>query len=60
MVAEEKYKLEFGSYDDFEIKVRLAAAVLEDPYFSGGNKAEINLEDTSKTSVRINNQLVFD
>ena len=60
MVAENKYKLLFGTQDEFDIKIRLAAAMLEDDIFKGGSKAIINLEDTSKTSVIIDNQLEFD
>lgn len=60
MVAEDRYKLIFGTQDDFEIKVRLVAAMLEDEVFKSGSKAIINLEDTTKTSVIIDNQLVFD
>jgi len=60
MVADNKYKLVFGTQDDFEIKIRLAAALLDDEMFKSGSKAIINLEDTTKTSVIIDNQLVFD
>ncbi|MBQ7714968.1 MAG: FtsQ-type POTRA domain-containing protein [Clostridia bacterium] len=60
MVADDKYKLLFGTQDDFEIKVRLAVSVLKDEVFASGSKATINLEDTTKTSVIIDNQLVFD
>ncbi len=60
MVAENKYKLIFGTQDEFDIKIRLAVAMLEDDIFKGGSKAIINLEDTSKTSVIIDNQLEFD
>ena len=60
MVAENKYKLLFGTQDDFEIKVRLAVATLGDELFKTGSKAVINLEDTAKTSVIIDNQLTFD
>ncbi len=60
MVAENKYKLVFGTQDDFEIKIRLASAMLDDDVFKSGSKAIINLEDTTKTSVIIDNQLTFD
>jgi len=60
MVAGDKYKLIFGTQDDFEIKIRLASAMLNDDVFKSGSKAVINLEDTTKTSVIIDNQLVFD
>lgn len=60
MIADDRYKLVFGSQDDFEIKLRLAAVTLEDEVFRSGSKALINLEDTTKTSVIIDNQLVFD
>ncbi len=60
MVAEDKYKLLFGTQDDFEIKVRLALSVMNDEVLASGSKATINLEDTTKTSVIIDNQLVFD
>ncbi len=60
MIANGKYKLDFGTQDDFGVKVKLAAEILEDPLFDSGNKAYINLEDTSKTSVIIDNQLVLD
>ena len=59
MIAEDKYKLVFGSQDDFEIKLRLATVTLEDDVFKSGSKALINLEDTTKTSVIIDNQLDF-
>ncbi len=60
MIAEDKFKLVFGSQEDFEIKVRLAVATLEDDMFKTGTKALINLQDTTKTSVIIDNQLEFD
>ena len=60
IVAEHKYLLFFGSEEDFEIKVRLASAILEDDLFKTGIKAIINLEDTEKTSVIRDNQLVLD
>ncbi len=60
MVAENKYKLLFGTQDEFDIKIRLAVAMLDDDIFKGGSKAIINLEDTTKTSVIIDNQLEFD
>lgn len=60
MVADDKYKLIFGSQDDFQIKLRLAAATLKDEIFKSGSKAVINLEDTTKTSVIIDNSLTFD
>ena len=60
MVAQDKYKLVFGTQDDFEIKVRLAVATLEDDMFKTGTRALINLQDTTKTSVIIDNQLEFD
>ena len=60
MVAQNKYKLLFGTQDEFDIKIRLAVAMLEDDIFKGGSKAIINLEDTTKTSVIIDNQLEFD
>ena len=60
MIAEDKFKLVFGTQEDFEIKVRLAAATLEDEMFKTGSRALVNLQDTSKTSVIIDNQLDFD
>ena len=60
MIAEDRYKLVFGTQEDFEIKVRLAAATLEDEMFKTGSRALINLQDTTKTSVIIDNQLEFD
>ena len=60
MIAEDKFKLVFGTQEDFEIKVRLAVATLEDDMFKTGTKALINLQDTTKTSVIIDNQLEFD
>ena len=60
MVADNKYKLLFGTQEEFDIKIRLAVAMLDDDIFKGGSKAIINLEDTTKTSVIIDNQLEFD
>lgn len=60
MVAESKYKLEFGSQDDMAVKLKLAQAILEDVIFNSQNKAVIDLTDTSKTSVIIDDQLVLD
>lgn len=60
MVAENRYKLEFGSQDDLAVKLKLAQAILNDVIFNSQNKAVIDLTDTSKTSVIIDDQLVFD
>ncbi|MBR6916752.1 MAG: FtsQ-type POTRA domain-containing protein [Clostridia bacterium] len=60
MVAENKYLMMFGTQDDMEIKLRLADAMLKDEVFDSGSRAIINLEDTTKTSVIIDNQLTFD
>ncbi len=57
MVAMGRYQLDFGSQDDFGVKMKLAEAILEDPIFNPQNKAIIDLSDTSKTSVIIDNQL---
>ncbi len=60
MVAESRYKLEFGSQDDMAVKLKLAQAILDDVIFNSQNKAVIDLTDTSKTSVIIDDQLVLD
>lgn len=60
MTVDGLYKLEFGTQDEMDIKIRIAAAVLKDSMFEAGNKAYIDLTDTSKTSVIIDNQLVLD
>lgn len=60
MTVDGLYKLEFGPQEEMDIKIRIAAAVLKDPMFESGNKAYIDLTDTSKTSVIVDNQLVLD
>ncbi len=60
MVALDRYRLDFGSQDDLGVKMKLAEAILEDSIFNPENKAIIDLTDTSKTSVIIDNQLEFD
>lgn len=60
MVCDGKYLLNFGESEEMDIKMKLAAAVLEDDLFSGGNKATVDLSDTSQTSVIVDNQLVLD
>ncbi|MBE6562472.1 MAG: FtsQ-type POTRA domain-containing protein [Ruminococcaceae bacterium] len=60
MVALGRYKLDFGSQDDLGVKLKLAEAILEDPIFNPENKAIIDLADTAKTSVIIDNQLELD
>jgi cell division protein FtsQ len=60
MVCDGKYLLSFGEYEEMDIKIKIAAAVLEDELFSGGNKATVDLSDTSQTSVIIDNQLDLD
>lgn len=60
MTVDGLYKLEFGSQDDIDIKLRLASAVLKDSMFNSGNKAYIDLTDTTKTSVIVDNQLEID
>ena len=60
MVALGRYKLDFGSQDDLGVKLKLAEAILEDPIFNPENKAVIDLSDTAKTSVIIDNQLELD
>lgn len=60
MVCDGKYLLNFGENEEMDIKMKIAAAVLEDELFSGGNKATVDLSDTSQTSVIIDNQLVLD
>lgn len=60
MAADNMYRLEFGTQDYLDVKLRLAASVLKDELFNSGNKAYIDLRDTAKTSVIIDNQLVFD
>lgn len=60
MVADGKYKLDFGTQEDFSVKVRLAVEILDNAVFDSGNKAYINLKNTSETSVIIDNQLELD
>ena len=60
MVCDGKYLLSFGESEEIDIKMKIAAAVLADELFSGGNKATVDLSDTSQTSVIIDNQLVLD
>lgn len=60
MIADGKYKLDFGTQEDFSVKVRLASEILENSLFESGNKAYINLKNTAETSVIIDNQLVLD
>lgn len=60
MTVDGLYILEFGAQDEMDIKIRLAVAVLKDQMFDGTNKAYIDLTDTSKTSVIVDNQIVID
>ncbi len=60
MVCDAKYLMKFGACDDMDIKLKLASEVLKDAMFETGNKAIIDLSDTSETSVIIDNTLVFD
>ncbi len=53
------FRLKLGTQDELEIKLKLASAVLKDKMFESGNKAFIDLTDTSKTSVIVDNQLVI-
>ena len=55
-----KYLLIFGSSTDIDAKFAVAAKVLEDPMFSSGNKARINLSDPSKASVVFDGTVVID
>lgn len=60
MVAQGRYRLDFGAQDDLGVKLKLAEAILEDPIFDPENKAVIDLTDTARTSVVIDNQLELD
>lgn len=60
MAADSRFKMRFGSQDDFEIKIKLAEAIINDSVFASGSKAYIDLSDTEKTSVIIDNQLELD
>lgn len=60
MAADDLYRLDFGTQEDLDVKIRLAHAILNDDLFDSGNKAYIDLRETSKTSVVIDNQLTFD
>ncbi|MBQ6262499.1 MAG: FtsQ-type POTRA domain-containing protein [Clostridia bacterium] len=55
-----KYLLIFGSSTDIDVKFATAAKVLEDPMFSSGNKARLNLSDPSKTSVVFDGTIAID
>lgn len=60
MQCDGQFLLVFGTYDDCDIRLRVADAVLSDEMFSGTNKARLDLSDASETSVMIDNTLVFD
>ena len=57
MECDHKYLMNFGSYSDSELKLRLAALVLADPMFDSTNKMKIDLSDTSETKVVIDNTI---
>lgn len=57
MASEHRIKLEFGTQEDMDVKIRLASAILKDELFNNENKATVDLRDTSKSSVIIDNQL---
>lgn len=60
MECDGKYLLVFGTYDECEIRLRVAAAVLRDEMFESENKARLDLTNASETSVMIDNTLVFE
>lgn len=60
MDCDGKYRLILGTYNDCAIKLRLAAEVLKDEMFESPNRARIDLSDTSKTNVTVDNSLKFD
>ena len=57
MECDHKYLMNFGGYNECEIKLRLASLVLSDPMFDSSNKMKIDLSDTSETKVVIDNTL---
>ena len=59
MECDRRYLLIFGNYSECEIKLRLASAVLKDSLFEDANKRRVDLSDTSKTEVMIDNSLEF-
>lgn len=60
MNCDGKYLLDFGGYSDTALKLKVASKVLEDEMFNGENKANIDLSNTSKTTVTVDNTLKLD
>lgn len=60
MECDRKYLLVFGTYDECDLRLRVAAAVLKDEMFENENKAKLDLTNTSETTVTIDNTLVFE
>ena len=60
LVCDNKYLMTLGDAENAETKLRIAVSVLNDEMFNSESKARIDLSDLSKTSVVIDDQLVFD
>lgn len=60
MECDRKYLLVFGTYDECDLRLRVACAVLKDEMFENENKAKLDLTNTSETTVTIDNTLVFE
>ncbi len=57
MVYDEKYRLIFGSSENIDIKLQTAGQIFLDPLFQNGNKAIVDLNDITASSVIIDNQI---
>lgn len=60
IICDEQFRLDFGSLDDIEVKLKIAQAVLEDDLFNTGVKASVDLTSTGATSVVLDDQLEMD
>lgn len=60
LVCDNKYLMTLGDAENADTKLRIAVSVLNDEMFNSESKARIDLSDLSKTSVVIDDQLVFD
>ncbi|MCQ2456455.1 MAG: FtsQ-type POTRA domain-containing protein [Clostridia bacterium] len=55
MICDGKHRLEFGTSEDIDYKLRTAATVLEDEMFGNDNKMTVDLTMKGKTGVVIDN-----
>lgn len=60
MVADNKYRLIFGTVDSVLLKLKLAEKVFQDTIFTTGNKAIVDLTKLNETSVIIDNTISLD